>query len=462
MSTNLFDPLAQYPQVAVLGYGASGKAATTLLRTLGKRVWVSDLRGEPDREDAEVSFHFGENSVGDARAVVLSPGLNFEWPENASNPSLRPIWERHQRGELTILSEVELGVRALNRPWIGVGGTDGKSTTAALTQHLASSFGESAVLGGNSWEAFSAVALRAPASTSLAVVEVSAFQLHQPHGLRPSVAILTNIANDHLDHYGSFEDYVRAKESLFRNQRAGDWAVLNGDDALARALGERLAARGVGVAYFGNGAPQGATGAGERDGMLVVSLRGEELSLPASLLTLAGAHNRRNALAASLALALASGRLPSHEAWAQALNSFQGLAHRVAFVRERDGVRFYNDSKATNVHAACVGIRAMDRPTVAIVGGVDKKLDLAPLVEALRERTHTVVAIGELRARLRSLIPEGIRYVEAGSMEEAVVLAASSARPGDSVLLAPASSSFDMFRSFEHRGEVFEAAARGL
>lgn len=462
MTTRFVDPLPAHALVAVLGYGASGRAATNLLRAMDKRVWVSDRQGAPDREDPGVVFRFGENSVGDASVAILSPGLNPEWPENANNPALAQLWARVEAGELRLMSEVELGLRAFGRPWIGIGGTDGKSTTAAMTHHLALAFGERTALGGNSWEAFSAVALEADAATTLAVAEVSAFQLHRPHGMKPKVAILTNIARDHLDHYASFDDYVRAKEALFMNQAEGDWAVLNADDPVARDLGLRLEVRGVGVAWFANGDAQGAFAAGERGDELVLRFQGQEITAPFSALSLAGAHNRRNALAASLALTLALGRLPDADAWRARLGNFKGLPHRVAFVREHRGVRYFNDSKATNVHAACIGIHAMDRPTVAIVGGVDKRLDLAPLFEALAARTHTIVAIGELREGLRALCPSSIAFVEAESMDAAVSAAASAARSGDAVLLAPASSSFDMFKSFEHRGELFEAAVRAL
>lgn len=462
MNADLRDPFPQETQIAVLGYGASGRAATSLLRAFGKRVWVSDRQGTPDRDDEGVSFHFGGNSVGDATVAILSPGLNPEWPENANNPALQPLWARHAAGALQLVSEVELGLRAFGRPWVGIGGTDGKSTTASMTHHLAGVFGERSVLGGNSWEAFSKVALDAPETSTLAVAEISAFQLHRPHGMRPRVAVLTNIANDHLDHYASFDDYVAAKEAMFANQGAGDWAVLNAGDPHARAFGTRLMAQGVGVAWFSNTEIEGENVAFERGSDLVLRVGGREVRVPADALTLAGAHNRRNALAASMALALVTGRLPQTDAWAQALTSFRGLAHRVAYVRDHGGVRYFNDSKATNVHAACVGIRAMDRPLVAIVGGVDKKLDLSPLFEALAERTHTIVTIGDLRPALRALCPPTIACVEASSMEEAVALASSHANEGDSVLLAPASSSFDMFKSFEHRGELFEAAVHAL
>lgn len=458
----LVDPLPHHDLVAVLGFGASGRAATRLLKHFGKRVIVADMHLQDPPDWAGVSFRLGSHDIGEATAVVLSPSFNPEWPENRAKASLTAVYERIDGGFVEALSEVELGLRAFNRPYIAVGGTDGKSTTAALTHALAGAFGYRAVLGGNSWRAFSEVALEASDDVDLAIVEISAFQLHQPHGIRPRVAITTNLAYDHLDHYAGPDDYLRAKAALYLNQSMGDAAVLNGDDARLQGLGADLEARAVRVMYFGNGPLTGACGAGEEDGIIQVRHGSTTLRVEASWSLLQGAHNRRNIMAALTALTQVGAKQPSMPALEEALRRFGGLPHRVAFVRERGGVRFYNDSKATNVHAACVGLRAMDRPTIAIVGGVEKRLELAELWEAVVERGGRVIAIGELRERLRAEAPAQVEVRDAESIEAAVQLAAAWAREGDAVLLAPASSSFDMFRSFEERGERFEAAVRAL
>lgn len=458
----LVDPLPHHDLVAVLGFGASGRAATRLLKHFGKRVIVADMHLQDPPDWSGVDFRLGSHDIGEARAVVLSPIFNPEWPENRAKASLAQVYARIDSAEVEALSEVELGLRAFDRPYIAVGGTDGKSTTAALTHALAAAFDYRAVLGGNSWRAFSEVALEASEEVELAIVEISAFQLHQPHGIRPRVAITTNLAYDHLDHYAGLEDYLRAKKALYLNQHTGDTAVLNGDDARLQALGTELEERGVRVVYFGNAPLTGAFGAGEEAGVIQLRQGASILQVDASWSPLQGAHNRRNIMAALAALTQVGAKQPSMPALEEALRGFAGLPHRVAFVRERAGVRFYNDSKATNVHAACVGLRAMDRPTVAIVGGVDKRLALDGLWDAVAACGGRVVALGELRTRLRDEAPPQIEVRDADSMEAAVKLAADWAREGEAVLLAPASSSFDMFRSFEDRGERFEAAVRAL
>lgn len=465
MPTHLVDPIPQHSTVAVLGYGASGRAATRLLRALGKSVIVSDKAGTPDTDDPHVRFVFGTNTVEDATLAILSPGLNPEWPENRDNPALAPIWAAMHAGTLTVMSEVELGLRAFHRPYIAIGGTDGKSTTAALTHHLAKAFGYTSVLGGNSWRAFCDVAMDADPASDLAIVEISAFQLHRPHGIHPAVAITTNIAADHLDHYEDFDAYVAAKSALFENQGPGDSAILCEGDERLHVLGEALKSRGVRVGTFGNSAPDERWGgfvAGEHDGEVIVQVDDDRYYLPFDVLMIAGAHNRRNFMAAMLALLALEPRDPDVPMLLEAVATFHGLPHRVSFVRELDGVRYFNDSKATNVHAACVGIRSMVRPTVAIIGGVDKRLPLDALWPALADHAHTVIAMGELQERLAAEAPAGLRVVCADSMDDAVAQARAAARSGDAVLLAPASSSFDMFKSFEHRGDVFEACVRAL
>lgn len=458
---HLIDPLPNHQTVAVLGYGASGKAAVRLLRHFGKDVIVSDqfLTNPPALQG--VRFHVGRVSVDDATAVVLSPSFNPEWPENREKPELASVYARMSEGFLEALSEVELGLRAFHRPYIAVGGTDGKSTTAALTHALAKGFGYKAVLGGNSWRAFSDVVMES-ADADLAVVEISAFQLHRPHGIHPPVAITTNLAFDHLDHYAGWEDYAAAKAAMFANQGTSDTAILYAGDPHLQRLGEELRERGVNVVYFDNQECTSAVGAGEADGLVTVQRDGRMLQFRDTSIALPGAHNRRNVMAALLALLHVGHRRATMVELAEILANFQGLPHRICFVREHQGVRYFNDSKATNVHAACVGIASMDRPTVAIVGGVEKNLELDALWTALAPHGRAVIAMGELRERLVREAPTSLPVFAAGSMEEAVSLAAQQAHEGDAVLLAPASSSFDMFKSFEERGEVFERLVKSL
>ncbi|MCB9521551.1 MAG: UDP-N-acetylmuramoyl-L-alanine--D-glutamate ligase [Myxococcales bacterium] len=460
----LRDPLPRHAKVAVLGLGAAGLGAVRLLDALGKHTIATDRSTDLRAElPGSVELRLGSNDFAGASAVVLSPGMNPDWPENARNPELAPLWAAWRAGEVEVWSEVDLAAAALDRPWIAVGGTDGKSTTAALAARLANATGRETLLGGNSWEAMSSVVAGATAADA-AVIEVSAFQSWRGHHMRPAVSILTNIADDHLDHYASFDDYVDAKLLIHDHLDAdhGVAIVWAGDPRLAAAAG-RLSERGVRVVLYDNGPRPDAESAAWLDGdQLRVSGRVGDVAAPLAALRLAGAHNVRNALAALAAVVALPGARPTADALADGLAAFVGLPHRLELVRELDGVRYVDDSKATNVHAAVTGLRSLAPPLVAIVGGVDKRLDLGPLLRELADRARHVVVIGEVAARLEAEGAGVVSMERAGSMEAAVVAARAAARPGDTVVLSPACSSFDMFAGFEARGRAFAAAVRAL
>lgn len=466
----LLDPLAAHDLIAVAGLGASGSAAARLLDRLGKRVVATDSREKISALDLppQCDVRLGGLDIGDARIVVLTPGLNPEWPANAANPQLVPLIERARRGEIELVSEITLAAAAAGLPLLSIGGTDGKSTTAALVHHLLRACGVDAILGGNSWTALADVVLAAQ-SAEIVVAEISAFQLWEPHTLRPRGAAMTNIAPDHLDHYASLDDYVAAKRHITRNMAHGDHYIAWSLDKRTTAFGRDARDRGVRFASFAVDprdlpADADATAFIDAD-WFVVRDRSREHRVERAALALPGAHNLRNALAALLHVCLAFVDDPRVEAGALAngLRSFRGLPHRVEWVRERAGVRFYNDSKATNVHAAVTGLRAFAEPIVAIVGGVDKNLDLTELLDVLIERSRTVIVIGEIRERFcAEAATRGLQTERASDMADAVGRAARAARPGDVVVLAPACSSFDMFTSFEHRGDVFADCVRAL
>lgn len=460
----LRDPLPRHATVAVLGLGAAGLGAVRLLDQLGKRTVATDRRTDLRPElSSSVELRLGSNDFSGTTAVVLSPGMNPDWPENARNPELGPLWSAWRAGEVEVWSEVDLAAAALDRPWIAVGGTDGKSTTAALAARLASATGRETLLGGNSWEAMSSVVAGASAADA-AVIEVSAFQSWRGHHMRPAVSILTNIADDHLDHYASFDDYVDAKLLIHDHLDAehGVAIVWAGDPRLASAA-RRLAERGVRVVVYDHGRHPDAESAAWLDGeQLLVAGRIGDLTVPLAALRLAGAHNIRNALAALAAVVALPGASPTPDALAQGLSAFCGLPHRLELVRELDGVRYVDDSKATNVHAAVTGLRSLSPPLVAIVGGVDKRLDLDPLIRELADRARHVVVIGEVAARLEAEVAGAVSMERADSMEAAVLAARASAQMGDTVVLSPACSSFDMFAGFEARGRAFSAAVRAL
>jgi UDP-N-acetylmuramoylalanine--D-glutamate ligase len=425
------------------------------------KVVACDGRADAVADVPGVELRAGSHDLAGCADVVLSPSFNPDWPENRTAPHLKSWWEARRAGLVRFHSEVELAALARDLPWITIGGTDGKSTTAALTHHLARVLIGPALLGGNSWTAISDV-IQTASDARLAVVEVSAFQLWEGHALCPSVVVLTNIAEDHLDHYGSMDDYVQAKLQILRHLGPDNSAVLSGSDARLLQQAPILAARGVKVALFGDSEPSPSTGVVLRawhDGaMLKWRDRSGELAVARHALAGPGPHNARNALAAVAALCLCENRGVAEldeSAVTDALKSFRGLPHRVELVGERGAARWYNDSKATNVHAAVAGLSGMRPGCVVIAGGVDKGLQLGTLVDAWRLLDAQVIAIGEIAERLIAEAGEGVSVRRSESMESAVALALELSGDERDVILSPGCSSFDMFRSFEHRGDEF-------
>ncbi len=368
---------------------------------------------------------------------------------------LRALGERGVRW----ISEPELAFRFFQSPLIAVTGTNGKTTTAALCAHLLESAGRTVGLGGNIGAGLGPsaceLALRDPPPDWL-VVEVSSFQLGAIERFRPDIGVVTNLAPDHLDHYGSVGDYYADKARLFDNADAASRWVLGRGVPASLGLSDDL----PGERYTFAADEDGFRGGFLRDGVLTLDVgHGAEPLIRRSELPLLGAHNVANALAASVAVRLA-GREP--EAIASGLRDFAALPHRLEPVVERDGVLWVNDSKATNVAAAASAIESMERPLVVLLGGKDKGEDFGPLAAAAGSHVRTAIVYGAARHRIHEALARTVPAIRVdGDFEEAVGVAASLARPGDALLLSPACSSFDMFTDYEERGERFRALARG-
>lgn len=456
----LQDPLPSHQKIAVLGLGVTGLGACRLLNHFGKTVIASDSRSDikTDNLPENIEVHLGSLQFEDVSAAVLSPSLNPEWPQNRENPQLKRLYERWQNGSIEIWSEVELAIEAFPGKVLTIGGTDGKSTTAALAAHLLNAQKIPTLLGGNSWVPFSTVILEAELNVFRhAVVEVSAFQLWEPHRLKPNVALLTNIAPDHLDHYDDEAAYINAKKHVFRNLTYQTPVVLYAADPRLSAWSKELKSRniqtfGYSIAPTSTGSWSG-TSYGKKDiqitGAFASTLTNIEWNLP-------GDHNQKNLLGALTATSLLT-KTPwkTSQKVNAALLNFNGLPHRIAYVRTLNDIRYYNDSKATNVHAALAGIQAFNTKIVAIIGGVEKNLDFTPLIEELLQKARAVVLIGELRSRITREINNRIFVQNAENMKEAVILATKLAQKKDAIVLSPASSSYDMFHGFEERGEIF-------
>jgi len=443
--------------VLVLGLGDTGLSAVRWLARKGARVRAADTRAAPpalgalERDLPQVPVALGEFTpalLAGVDAIVASPGLALR------DPFLR---EAAGRG-IDVLGDVEVFAREMaslrERPrLIGVTGTNGKSTVTALAAAMGSAAGlRSRAIGNIGVPVLDALADAArDGMPQLFAIELSSYQLETTSSLPLDAAAMLNLSQDHLDRYDSLEDYARAKERIFAHCRT---RVVNRDDAYSRAM-----AGGASSWSFGLDAPRDATQWG-LDRTHDVMRHGAEAILPVTEMAMPGLHNVANGLAAH---ALGTAVDLSKDAMARALREFRGLPHRVQLVAEARGVRFYDDSKGTNVGASVAALEGFDVPVVLIAGGDGKQQDFAPLAPAVKAHARAVVLIGRdgstIGAALRST---GITLRSAKTMDDAVAAAYELAREGDAVLLSPACASFDMFRNYGHRGDVFAAAARAL
>jgi len=435
----------------VVGLARSGVAAGRLLAARGETVRGVDS-GFPAAAEglrqAGVEVHLDTDGVAQlegTRTVVKSPGVPREAPVIAA---------ALERG-VEVVGELELAWRLLPNRFVAVTGTNGKTTTVELLGHLYREAGEPTALAGNVGAPLAGLVGEVDPDATV-LCECSSFQLEDTSAFAPECAVFLNLAPDHLDRHHDLEAYLAAKLRIFANQGNDDVAVYNADDPFA--AGTDLGGCARRVAFCRGAAPDcelaAAEGAIFYDGEPLIGV--EELGL-------FGEHNVANAMAAAAA-ALSMGL--DREAVRQGLRSFAGVPHRLEPVAEIDGVRFVNDSKATNVASASVGIRAFEGGVRAILGGSEKEEPFAPLLEPIGERCTACYLIGATAERMaRELAPareEGVELHRCADLEQAVARAAAAAQPGEVVLLSPACASFDAFESFEQRGERFRQIVGGL
>ena len=427
----------------VVGMGVSGEAVARHLRDRGARVRaVDDAPGEDaHRRAAAVGLDLTvapseeqlRRLVSEVDVVVPSPGV----------PEAHPVFRIAAELGKPVRGEVELAARWARRPLVAVTGTNGKTTVTELVAAMLTASGRRAIAAGNIGLPLSDAVRR---DVEVVVVEVSSFQLRFTDSFHPAVAVWLNLAEDHLDWHGDLESYAAAKAKVWANQDRHDVAVVNADDPVVMRWAAQAPSR---LVTFGL---EGQADYCVKDGHLM----GPDGPLVAvSELPRTLPHDLANGLAAAAAARAAAA---SPEGIAEALRRFTGLAHRVTLVAEAEGVRWYDDSKATNPHAALAALRAFDS-VVLIAGGRNKGLDLAPLAEAA-DRLRGVVAIGESAPHVARVFEGARPVVTAATMGEAVQAAAELARAGDVVLLSPACASFDRYRSYVERGEDFAAAVR--
>ena len=434
----------------VLGLGRSGLAAIHFLVARGAIVAAADARARNQLAAAAASLerwpvclHFGghpDSLLAEQDLIVPSPGVPWDLPG---------LVRARQRG-VAVCGELELAADALRGRVIGVTGTNGKTTTVSLIDHVLRRAGVSGKLAGNVGTPVLEIADDSSCE-DWHVLELSSFQLEASSSFRCHVAAVLNLTPDHLDRHRDFAEYAAAKARILRNQRSGDTAVLNAADPRCRAL--EPAARGA-VVRFGVrcGEDVDACAAEGR-----IRYRGQDIS--DTDLPIKGEHNLENALAAVAACALAG---ISVDVIGQALKSFRPVEHRMEFVATICGVDYYNDSKATNVAAAVKACGSFRRGLWAIVGGQDKGSDYAPLAAALRRNARAALVIGEAAPLIRAHLGGTVPVVEAGTLRAALDYAAAQAKPGDTVLLAPACASFDQYQNYIQRGCDFREIVAGL
>ena len=437
--------------IMVLGLARTGLAVARFVTRHGATVVGVDARAAGQMEQARAELaplpavcHFGgENTawLDGVDAVVPSPGV----------PRDNPLLAEAERRGIEVLSEIELAARFASMPLMAVTGTNGKTTTTSLLAAMLEAGGLRAFAGGN---------IGKPLIDCLdetwdwGVVEVSSFQLEWVREFRPRIALFLNLSEDHLDRYDGLESYGAAKARIFAAQGEGDVAVLNRDDPRVWGLRRRLAARVVSFGWFE--VDEGAFVAGDE---IVWRGGGTEERLPLRDLRLRGVHNVENVMAA-LCAARAAG--VGARAVETAARRFPGIEHRLEFVREFGGARYYNDSKGTNVGAVEKSLASFDAPVVLIAGGVHKGGSYDTLAPLARERVRKLILLGASAPLMRTALEASADTVVVPDLAAAVRAARSAARPGDVVLLSPACSSFDMFENYAERGRAFKELVQAL
>lgn len=441
-------------RILVIGAGLSGQAAVRKLQGLGAEVFLTDIKAREQLTGIEElgldQAHMLLGYVPELReinpeVIVLSPGVS---------PALSLVQEGLSQ-KVPVWSEVELAMYDCPALCVGVTGTNGKTTTTSLIGELAKQTGRPAVVAGNIGVALSGQVnnLR---EDSIVVAELSSFQLEYIDQLRVHVAILLNLTPDHLDRHGTMQEYLRAKARIFENQTGTDWAILNWDDPLVRDLGPGLRSQ---VMYF---SPTTflAEGISLHGDQIVFAEKGKIVPIISPRqLQLRGTHNLENVMAAAAAARALGLSWPEI---AQGLAQFKGVAHREEIVGNFEGVLFVNDSKGTNTDAATKALQAFDEPLILIAGGKNKGLDFHDFMKVVRAKVKSLVLLGAAADEMeRAARDEGVRrIIRAASFADGVEKAIAEAIPGDVVLLSPACTSWDMFKSYEERGELFKELVR--
>jgi len=435
----------------VIGLARTGGECARYLARRGANVWVSDVRRADDLKPEiaslaglNVGYRLGgeeESWLDGIDYVIPSPGV----------PRENFLLQRAAERRIPVLSEIELAYRFFGAPLVAITGTNGKSTTTTLIGKMIQASGQKVFLGGNLGTPFVGALVE---DWDWGVVEISSFQLEWIAEFRPRIAVLLNVSEDHLDRYATFADYRAAKERIFETQSSDDVAILNRDDPWVWPVRQGIKARVVSFGFAET--PAGVYAAG---GEMVWRDGANEERFSLQRAQLQGVHNLENMMAAVAAAKCAG---VAGAAIQQTLESFAGLEHRLEFVREKGGVRYYNDSKGTNVGAVVKSLASFSEPVILLAGGVDKGGDYAPLAGEIEQKVRRLVLFGQAKETIARALGSLTETVIVEDIRAAVEEAAAHARAGDVVLLSPACSSFDQFRNYAERGKVFKTLVQQL
>jgi UDP-N-acetylmuramoylalanine--D-glutamate ligase len=445
----------QNKRVLVVGLGKSGVASALFLNAKGARVTVSDSKSEDQLGEAipvlldagiavETGGH-GERTFHGQDLIVVSPGVPVDAP---------PLVQARALGE-TVIGEIELAAQFFPGTIVAITGSNGKTTTTTLAGEIIAAGGFPTIVGGNIGTP-AILLVEGATPDTIAVLEVSSFQLETIQTFRPKVAVVLNVTPDHLDRHRTFATYVDAKARIFENQQATDFAVLNADDPTCAELPGRARAK---VFWFSR-KKEVNQGAYMRDGDIVFrDAKTQSEVMPISEIPLKGAHNLENVLAA-ICVGAVMGCKP--DAMRRAVRDFKAVEHRLEYVATIRGVEYYNDSKATNVDATIKALESFPANIHIILGGKDKGSDYSVLKDLLKQRAKRVYTIGAAAEKIESQVGDSAEIVRAETLDAAVKRIASTAAAGDIVLLAPACASFDQFQNYEERGRVFKQLVQAL
>lgn len=447
-------------KVLVVGLRRTGVASCKFLAMRGAEVTVTDKdKPEAFKEEKKalrglrVKYSLGGHKLTDfvnSKLIVVSPGVPLSLPEI----------ESARKAGVKIIGEMELASRFVKAPIIAITGTNGKSTVTSLIGEILKTDGKKVFVGGNIGNPLLNLLLSRE-RVDYAVVEVSSFQLESIESFKPYIALMLNITPDHLDRYPDMASYTRAKGRIFMNQSESDWAVVNFDNELSLNLFKGSCARLMGFSIHKK--PGTSSCSWVKGDVLFVELTNSgsrcRLSVPLKEMKITGLHNVENVCAAASSAVLAGA---SAHSILKTVNTFPGLPHRVQFVREVNGVRYFDDSKGTNVGAVEKSLTSFSSPVVLIAGGLDKESDFTPLRPLLKKYARALVLMGEAKEKMFEQLGDVVPTHFAIDMKDAVKKASESAERGDVVLLSPACASFDMFKNYAHRGEVFQEAVREL